>query len=103
MLTYNNGNCQQNGSSGVIDVPTGQNVIYQGAAALSQFNIQFAGGNCPFASSSCPVNSPNGTPINVGQANANAVGNTYYYSSMTIDNHQCTDGGAMGLRVKGGP
>lgn len=103
MLTYNGGNCQQNGSMGVIEVPYDQNIIYQGAAALSQFQINFAGGSCPFAPGNCPVNSPNGSPVNVGTPSANAVNNTYNYSSMMIDNQQCTDGGAMGLRVKPGP
>ena len=37
MLTYNNGNCQQNGGA-VAEVDTANNVIYQGAAAISQFN-----------------------------------------------------------------
>src|SRR5579872_1249333 len=64
MLTYNNGNCQQNGSTGMIDIPSDQNVIYQGATALTQFSVQFS--ICPFASGNCPVNSPNGSPMNVG-------------------------------------
>lgn len=102
MLTYNGGNCQQNGSTGVIDIWSNQAVIYQGASALNSFQIQFAG-DCPFATGNCPVSSPNGNPINVGQPNGNAVNNTFYYSSMMINAQQCTDGGAMGLRVKGGP
>jgi len=101
MLTYNNGNCQQNGSTGVIDVPSGQNVIYQGASALSQFNVGFS--TCPFASGNCPVNSPNGTPMNVGQPTGSAVGNTYSYTGLTINNQTCTNGGQMGVRIKPGP
>ncbi len=99
MLTYNNGNCQQNGSSGVIDVVPNQAVIYQGASALSQFQIQFS--SCPFAS--CPVSSPNGNSVNVGQPNTGAAGNTYYYSGMTINNQQCNDIGPLGVRVWPGP
>src|SRR5579863_3148138 len=66
MLTYNGGNCQQNGSTGVIDVWSSEPVIYQGASALNSFNIQFAG-TCPYATENCPVSSPNGNPVNVGQ------------------------------------
>jgi hypothetical protein len=103
MLTYNNGNCQQNGSSGVIDIWSSQSVIYQGASALNQFNIQFSGTSCPFAASNCPVNSPNGNAINVGQPTGSAVNNTFYYSSITINNQTCNGVGSMGVRVKPGP
>jgi len=102
MLTYNSGSCQQNGSTGVIDVPSNQNVIYQAATSLSQFNASFSG-NCPFAAGNCPVNSPNGTPMNVGLPNGNAVNSTFMYSGLTMDNQQCTDAGAMGVRIKPGP
>jgi len=101
MLTYNNGNCQQNGSSSVIDVPMDQNVIYQGASSISQFNVVLA--SCPFASGNCPVNSPNGTPMNVGQPTSSAKDNTYTYTGLTINNQTCTDGGQMGVRIKPGP
>ena len=101
MLTYNNGNCQQNGSSGVIDIWSSQSVIYQGASALTEFQIQFS--SCPFAAANCPVNSPNGNAINVGQPTGSAVNNTYYYSSMMINNQQCTLAGPMGVRVRPGP
>ena len=102
MLTYNNGSCQQNGSSGIIDIPYDQNIIYQGAAALTQFQVNFSA-DCPFAQGNCPVNSPNGNPDNVGQPNGNAKGNSYNYGSMMINNQQCTMGGPMGVRVKPGP
>ena len=100
MLTYNNGKCQQNGSSGVIDLWSNLPVIYQGAATLTEFQINFQNG-CPF--SSCPVNSPNGRSDNVGQLAVSSVGNTFNYSSMMIDNQNCTLGGAMGVRIKSGP
>jgi hypothetical protein len=95
MLTYNNGTCQQNGSTGVVDVAPGQSAIYQGAAALAEFQVQFTA--CPFTS--CPINSPNGTSVNAGPPVANAAGNTYYYSAMTINNQQCNNIGPLGLRV----
>jgi hypothetical protein len=95
MLTYANGNCEQNGSTGIIDVPKNQAVIFQGASVVSQFHIEFD--RCPFAS--CPVDSPNGTPVNVGPPNANATGNTYHYTAMTINKMQCNDVGSLGMRV----
>jgi hypothetical protein len=95
-LSYNNGSCQQNGSSGVIDVYQNQSVTYQGATVLSQFQVQFA--TCPF--SSCPVTSPNGAPVTPGQPNPGTAGNTYYYSSVMINNQPCNGVGAMGLRIK---
>lgn len=96
MLTYNGGNCEQNGSTGVLDVYQNQSVIFQGASAVSQFQVQFD--RCPFTS--CPVNSPNGTPVNVGPPNANTAGNTYNYTSMTINNLQCNNPGPMGMRIR---
>jgi len=100
MLTWNGGACQQNGSPGVIEVPYDENVIFQGAAVLSQFQVQFPNGSCPFAS--CPVNSPNGNAVNVGKPNPNAGGNTYNYSGMMIDNQQCNPA-PTGMRIKPGP
>ena len=96
MLTYNGGNCQQNGGTGLVDIDPNQAVVYQGASTLSQFQIQLS--SCPFAS--CPVNSPNGTSQNIGTPKPSAAGNTYYYSGMTIDNEKCTDMGTMGVRIK---
>jgi hypothetical protein len=61
-LNYNNGSCQQNGSSGVIDIVQNQPVVFKGTTSLNQFQAQFT--TCPF--SSCPVNSPNGSPVNMG-------------------------------------
>lgn len=98
-LSYNNGSCQQNGSSGIIDVFQNQAVTFQGATALSQFQVQFT--TCPFRA--CPVNSPNGTAVNAGQPNPGAEGNTYQYSGLTINNQQCNLASPMGLRVKPGP
>ena len=92
------GTCQQNGSSGVIDINNTQPLIYQGAATLSQFQVQFS--SCPFAS--CPVNSPTGAAVNVGVPTG-TVGTTYYLSAMTINNQQCKSVGSMGLRQKNGP
>ena len=91
----NNGNCQQNGSTGAIDLAPGQSAIYQGASAVSQFQVQFT--RCPFAS--CPVNSPNGASVNTGPPVPNAAGNTYLYSGMSINNRQCNNIGPLGLRV----
>ena len=92
------GTCQQNSSSGVIDIYKNEPVMYQGAANLTQFQVQFS--TCPF--SSCPVSSPSGTAVNVG-APTGTVGTTYNLSSMTINNQQCKSIGAMGLRIKNGP
>ena len=95
-LSYNNGSCQQNGSSEVIEVSQSQPVVFQGANTLTQFQVQFS--SCPL--SSCPVSSPNGAAVNVGQPTG-TVGTTYNYSSITINNQSCNSGvGAMGLRVK---
>jgi hypothetical protein len=95
-LSYNGGSCQQNGSSGVIDISQSQPVVFQGATKLTQFQVQFT--SCPL--SSCPVNSPNGAAINAGQPTG-TVGTTYTYSSITINNQSCNSGvGSMGLRVK---
>ena len=95
-LSYNNGSCQQNGSSGVIDIVQSQQVVFKGGASITQFQAQFT--TCPF--SSCPVSSPNGSEVNVGQPTG-TVGTTYNYSSITINNQPCNGGvGAMGLRVK---
>lgn len=95
-LSYNGGSCQQNGSSGVIEVSQSQPVVFQGATTLTQFQVQFT--SCPL--SSCPVNSPNGAAVNVGQPTG-TVGTTYNYSSITINNKSCNSGvGSMGLRVK---
>jgi len=97
-LSYNNGSCQQNGSSGVIDIVQNQPVVFKGATSVNQFQAQFT--TCPFTS--CPVNSPNGSPVNVGQPTG-TVGTTYNYSSLTINNQPCNGPGSMGLKVKGGP
>ena len=92
------GTCQQNGSSGVIDINNTQPVSYQGAATLSQFQVQFS--TCPFTS--CPVNSPTGAAVNVGVPTG-TVGTTYNISAMTINNQQCKSVSGMGLRQGHGP
>jgi len=97
-FSYNNGSCLQNGSSGVIDIVQNEPVVFKGTTSLNQFQAQFS--SCPF--SSCPVNSPNGSPVNVGQPTG-TVGTTYNYSSITINNQQCSGVGSMGLRVKSSP
>ena len=97
-LSYNNGACQQNGSSGVIDIVQNQPVVFKGTTKLTQFQAQFT--SCPF--SSCPVNSPSGAAVNVGQPTG-TVGTTYNYSSITINNQSCSGVGSMGLRVKSTP
>jgi len=96
MLMFNGGACEQNGSSGVIDVYQDQAVIYETAAQLTEFQVRFAA--CPFAS--CPVSSPHGRSVNIGQPNPGTVGATFNYSGMTINNQSCNDAEAMGIRVK---
>lgn len=98
MLTFNGGSCQQNGSTGIIDVEKGQAVIYQGASILRQFRVGFA--TCPFVAGDCPVDSPNGNSMNLGKPNPNAAGSTFMYSGLSMDNQPCTNSGQMGLRVK---
>lgn len=99
MLTFNNGACEQNGSTDLVEISPDQPLIYQGAASLNQFEVQFNA--CPFGS--CPVNSPHGTSMNVGQPNPGTAGKTFNYTGMTINNQSCSNGGAMGLRIKSGP
>ena len=100
-LAYNGGQCTQNGSTGVIDVEQDWDVTYQGAAALSGFNVQFS--SCPFAAGKCPVNSPQGTPQNPGTPSAANANTTYYYSSVTINNQTCNNGpGTFGVHIKPG-
>jgi hypothetical protein len=102
-LANNNGQCTQNGSTGVIDVVEGQDITYELAVAGAnpQFDVQFS--SCPFASAKCPANSPQGTPQDVGTPTASAVNNTYYYSSVTVNNQACNNGAStFGLRIKPG-
>ena len=95
-LSYNNGNCTQNGGTAVVELdPTGS-VTYQSATAVGQFQVQFT--TCPFAS--CPITSSNGSPANAGQPKSGTAGNTYYYSSITIGNQPCNGLGAMGVRIR---
>jgi len=101
MLMYNGGDCVQNGDAGVVDVYPNQAVIYQGATAQAEFKIDFA--NCPLAAGNCPVDSPNGTSVNVGAPLASAVGSTYMYTGMTIDNRPCKGADSMGVRVRPAP
>ncbi len=100
-LAYNQGQCTQNGSSGVIDVVEGQNVTYQGPSATTAFSVQFS--SCPFASGKCPANSPQGGAQDMGAPTASAVNNTYYYSSVTIGGQTCSNGiSSFGLHIKPG-
>jgi hypothetical protein len=102
-LAISNGQCTQNNSTGVIDVEDDQDVTYElgAAGANPQFNVQFS--SCPFASANCPVNSPQGTSKNAGTPTASAVNNTYYYSSVTVNNQSCKNGsGTFGFHVKPG-
>ena len=95
MLIFNAGECEQNGSTGIIDLYQDQAVIYQGAANPTQFRVQFA--TCPFAS--CPVNSPNGDSINIGKPSAGTAGTTFMYSDLTMSNQPCKNLGQMGVRI----
>ncbi len=97
MLTYNDGNCEQNGGTSVVDIYANQPLIYEGATAQAQFRIDFA--NCPLAAGNCPVDSPNGRAANVGAPLASAAGSTFMYRSMTIDNQACNGAQSMGVRV----
>ncbi len=96
MLTFNGGACEQNGSIGVIDINQNQAVVYEGAAIIDKFQVQFA--DCPFTS--CPVDSPNGTPVNVGSPNAAAAGMTFNYTGFSIDDHPCNNARQLGVRVR---
>jgi hypothetical protein len=98
MLTYNAGNCEQNGSTGIVDINASQAVIYQGATNQTEFKIDFT--SCPLSAGNCPVNSPNGTSMNVGPPMANAAGSTFMYRSMTVDNLPCKGAQNMGVRVR---
>ena len=97
MLTFNNAVCEQNGSTDVIEISPNQAVVYQGAAVLRQFEVRFA--SCPF--SSCPVSSPHGTSVNIGPPKADAAGQTFNYTGITIDDLSCSNGAALGVRIKG--
>ena len=101
MLIYNGGNCEQNGGAGIVDIYANQPVIYQGATAQLEFQINFA--RCPLAAGNCPVNSPNGTSVNVGAPLPSAAGSTFMYSSLKIDNEPCNGAQSMGLRVLPSP
>jgi len=96
MLTFNNAACEQNGSTGIIEISPNQPVVYQAAAVLSQFEVRFAA--CPFTS--CPVSSPHGTSMNIGAPNPGTAGTTFSYSGMTIDHEPCRNGATLGVRIK---
>ena len=96
MLMFNGGACEQNGSTEVIEVPADRAVIYQTAAELTDFEVRFTA--CPF--SSCPVSSPHGRSVNVGQPNPGAGGTTFNYAGITMNHQSCNNAGTMGLRVK---
>jgi hypothetical protein len=92
--------CQQKdpaGNTGNIYVLGGQNVTYQGGAAvLSQFKVVFPSA-IPF--SSAVIDSPNGAATNAGAANG-TPGTTYSYSSLTINNRACSNPGSLGLIMR---
>ena len=89
--------CQQNGSTGNVQVASGQNVTYQGgAAALSQFKVVFPAA-IPF--SSAVIDSPNGAATSAGAFNGTA-NTAYTYSSLTINNRQCSNPGSLGLIMR---
>jgi hypothetical protein len=96
MLMFNGGACEQNGSTDVIEVSQDRAVIYQTAAELTDFEVRFKA--CPF--SSCPVSSPHGRSVNVGQPNPGTVGATFNYAGITMNHQSCSNAGAMGVRVK---
>jgi hypothetical protein len=96
MLTFNNAACEQNGSTDVIEIASNRAVVYQGAAIISQFEVRF--GACPF--SSCPINSPYGTSMNVGPPNPGTAGTTFNYTGMTIQKEPCKNAASLGVRIK---
>ncbi len=90
--------CQQNGSTGNVQVASGQNVTYQGGAvALSQFAVVFPATSTPFASA--VVSSPNGAATSAGAFNGTA-NRVYTYSSLTINSRTCSNPGSLGLIMK---
>jgi hypothetical protein len=101
LLTYNGGDCNQNGGTSIVDLSPNQPVIYQGATAQTEFKIDFA--SCPLAAGNCPVDSPNGRSVNVGAPLSSAVGSTFMYTGMTIDNQPCKGADSMGVRVRPAP
>lgn len=103
VLNYNGGNCTQtttSGGSGVIDLSQSQNTVtYQSQNAVTQFTVSFAANSCPY--SSCPINSPSGSPAAAGQPITGSVGKTYTYSSVTFGTNQtCNNPQQLGVRVK---
>jgi hypothetical protein len=100
-LAYNNGQCTQNGSTGVLDVDDNWTVTYEGPSATTPFNVGFS--SCPYATGKCPVSSPQGGSQNVGTPTSSSVNNTYYYSSVSINNQPCNNSpGTFGLHVRPG-
>jgi hypothetical protein len=100
-LAYNNGQCTQNGSTGVIDVEQNWNVTYQMASVTTPFNVQFS--SCPFATGKCPVSSPQGGAQNPGTPSNASLNTTYYYSSVSVNNQTCNNGpGTFGVHIKPG-
>ncbi|HKD86756.1 MAG TPA: hypothetical protein VKB58_18555 [Terriglobales bacterium] len=99
MLTFNGGACEQNGLSDVIEIHQGRSVVYQGASLVSQFEVRLNA--CPFTE--CPVSSPHGTSVNVGQPKADAVGTTFNYTAMSVNGDPCRNPSSMGVRILPGP
>ena len=100
MLMYNGGDCQQNGSDGIVDIYANQALIYQGATMQNEFQVRFT--SCPLADGFCPVNSPNGNSVNVGTPLGSAAGSTFMYNGMTINHQLCKNADSMGVRVRAG-
>jgi hypothetical protein len=95
MLTFNAGACEQNGLSDVIDVDQSRAVIYQGASLVSQFEVRFHA--CPFTS--CPISSPYGMSVNIGQPKSDAIGTIFNYTAMSINGDECKNAGSLGIHV----
>lgn len=99
MLTFNAGACEQNGSTDPIEVHQDRSIVYQGASLVSQFEVRFNA--CPF--NECPVNSPHGTSVNVGQPKTDAVGTTFNYTAMSINGDPCRNAASLGIHIVPGP
>jgi hypothetical protein len=90
--------CQQNESTGNVQVASGQNVTYQGGAvALSQFEVVFPATSTPFASA--VISSPTGAATSAG-AFSGTANTPFAYKSLTINNRTCSNPGSLGLIMK---
>jgi hypothetical protein len=96
MLTFNAGACEQNGSTDVIAIDQDRAVVYLGASLVSQFEVRLNA--CPFTS--CPISSPHGTSMNVGQPRSDAVGKTFNYTAVSINGDECKNAASLGIRIQ---